>query len=251
MERHGRNLEAEAGKQKDDAENKPGGGCSGFMPCRLRDAGEGHGAGEAINQRRAIEQHARRQRAEDKILQARFGRFQRVAIACRHDVKRQAHQFETEIKRDQIGRRYQHQHAERREQDQNRIFEALLAFALGIIERHRDRGGRADQRQDFQEPGKIVDDKTAAESRELAGRQPNDNAAGNCQQDYRDDIDDPPAGLAAKDAKHQERHGADAENEFRQERNEGRKLRSVHGLPRPHLASDTVWAAVCTALSAC
>ena len=51
-------------------------------PCAaaLRDAGKRHRAGKAVNQRAAIEQHARRQAAEDEIFQARFGRAHGVAI---------------------------------------------------------------------------------------------------------------------------------------------------------------------------
>ena len=58
-------------------------------------------------------------------------------MARGHDVKRQAHQFEAEIERDQVGGRDQHQHAERREQDQHGIFEPLLVLALLVIERHQ------------------------------------------------------------------------------------------------------------------
>ena len=47
----------------------------------------------------------------------------------RDHVERQAHQFEPEIERDQVGGRDQHQHAERREQDQHAVFEFLLALA--------------------------------------------------------------------------------------------------------------------------
>ena len=48
-----------------------------------------------------------------------------VAVDRRHDVERQAHQFEAEIERDEIGGRDHHQHAERRQQDQHRVFEPL------------------------------------------------------------------------------------------------------------------------------
>ncbi len=65
------------------------------------------------------------------------------------------------------------------------------------------------------------------------------------------DIDDAPAGLAAKDAEHQQRHGADAEHEFRQERNERGKLRGVHLLTLASVSERRGLAAVCTALSAC
>ena len=72
MERHRRNLEAEAGEQKNEAEDQS----DPAMRGGLRDAGKGHGAGEAVDQRGAIKQHPRRQRAEHEIFQAGFGRAQ-------------------------------------------------------------------------------------------------------------------------------------------------------------------------------
>ncbi len=89
-----------------------------------------------------------------------------VAVARGDHVKRQAHQFEAEIERDQIGGRDQHQHAEGREQDQDGVFEPLLALAPIVVDRHRDGGGRAEDRQDLQKPGEAVDHETAAEGDE-------------------------------------------------------------------------------------
>ena len=125
VERHGRDLEAEAGEQEHQAEDQP----DAALLARLGDAGEAHRAGEAVDQRGAVEQHARRQRAEHEIFQPRFGRAHVVAVDRRDHVERQAHQLEAEIERDQVGRRDQHQHAGGREQDQDRIFELLLPLA--------------------------------------------------------------------------------------------------------------------------
>ena len=171
-----------------------------------------------------------------------------VAVAGGDDVERQAHQFEAEIERDQVGRRDQHQHAERREQDQHGIFEPLLALALGVIERHGDRGGRAEQRQDFQEPGEVVDDEAAAEGRQLAGRQQQQNDAGDDQQRDRGEVDRrAPAGRSPR-----RRPASAAPWRRRRARSPAAAERAWQGarcpsLPRRYLAS----AAVCTALSAC
>ncbi len=54
-------------------------------------------AGEAVDQRGAVEQHARRQGAEDEILEARFGRPGVVALHGGDDVERQRLQFEADI----------------------------------------------------------------------------------------------------------------------------------------------------------
>ena len=93
MERHGRDLEAEAGKQKDEAEDKANAG----LPRRIRDAGKRDRAGKAIDQGRPIKQHAGRQCAKHEIFQPRLSRGHGVAIDCRHNVERETHQLEAEI----------------------------------------------------------------------------------------------------------------------------------------------------------
>ena len=96
----------------------------------------------------------------------------RIAVDRRDHVERKAHQLEAEIERDQVGRRDQHQHAGGREQDQDRIFELLLPLAAEIVERHQDRGRRADERQELEEAREAVDHEAAAEGDELLVRQP-------------------------------------------------------------------------------
>ncbi len=70
MERHGRDLEAEAGEQEDDAEDQPDIGRTALRR-GVGNAGKAHRAGKAVDQRGAVKQHARRQRAEHEIFQAR------------------------------------------------------------------------------------------------------------------------------------------------------------------------------------
>ena len=230
VERHGGNLEAEAGEQKNQAEDQP----DAAMRRGLRDAGKTHRAGKTVNQRRAVEQHSRRQRAEHEIFQSGFGRAQRIAMAGGDHVERQAHQFEAEIERDQIGGRDQHHHAERGEHDQHRIFEALLPLVLGVIERHGDGGGRAGQGQDFEEAGKIVDDEAAVEAHKLAGGKEIEDHAGGDQKRNRQPVDDAGRARVAIGAEHQQRHGAEPEHDFRQQRIERRHVRGrVHRLTSP------------------
>ena len=119
MERHRRDLEAEPGEQEHQAEHEAdAAGLRGG-----RDAGKADGAGEAIDQRGAVQQHARRQRAQHEILQAGFGRLRIIAVARGDHVERERHQLEPEIEHDQVAGRDQHHHAERRKQHQDRIFE--------------------------------------------------------------------------------------------------------------------------------
>ena len=102
---------------------------------------------------------------------------------------------------------------------------------LGVIERHGDRRGRAEQRQDLQEPGKIVDDEAAAETRQLSGRQQQENDAGNGQQRNGGIVDHAPGPASLENAQHQQRGGADAENDFRQHRNKPGEVVGVHRFP--------------------
>ena len=126
-------------------------------PAALRDAGEAHRAGEAVDQRGAVEQHAGRERAEHEVFQSGLGRAHVVAVDRRDHVERKAHQLEAEIERDQVGRRDQHQHAGGREQDQDRELELLDLLGRQIVERQEDGRGRADQREDLQDAREVVD----------------------------------------------------------------------------------------------
>ena len=80
VERHRRDLEGDAGGDEDEAEDDAE---AGVALQRRRDGGEGDGAGEAVDQRRAVKQHAGGERAEDEVLQARFGRARLVAVERR------------------------------------------------------------------------------------------------------------------------------------------------------------------------
>src|SRR3546814_8741799 len=71
MERHGADLEAETREHEHDAENQRD---VHLTAEHLGDAGEIGRPGEAVEQRNAIEQHARRERAEYEIFADGFAR---------------------------------------------------------------------------------------------------------------------------------------------------------------------------------
>ena len=102
VERHRRDLEGEAGDQEDEAEDQAERGLAAVQRAAMP-ANDGL-AGEAVDQRGAVEQHARRQRAEDEILEAGLGRADRIAVDRRDHVERQRLQLEAEIERDQVVR---------------------------------------------------------------------------------------------------------------------------------------------------
>ena len=190
MERHRRDLEAEAGEQENEPEHQAQmSGTRAALGRRLGDAGKAHRAGEAVDQRRAVKQHARGQGAQDEIFEPRLGRAHGIAIDGGDHVEREAHQLEPEIERDQVGRRDEHHHAGGRQQDQDRIFEPLPLLGREIIGGHQDRRRRSGQRQKLEEAGEAVDDEAAAEGDELARRQPDNDGAGEDQQQDRRAVD--------------------------------------------------------------
>ena len=80
VERHGRDLEGDAGGDEDEAEDDAD---AGLALQRRGDGGERDAAGKAVDQRGAVEQHAGGERAEDEVFQARLRR-----LAGRRDRRR-------------------------------------------------------------------------------------------------------------------------------------------------------------------
>ena len=226
VERHRRNLEAEAREQEHQPEHQP----DAALPRGLGDAGERHVAGEAVDQRAAVQQHARRQRAEHEILQPGLRRTHVVAVRRGDHVERKAHQLEAEIERDQVAGRDQHAHAGGREQDQDRVFEGPLVLLRLIVERHDDGEGGACEGQDLQEPRVVVEDEAAAEHGAVRNDD-HDNGGGGEQQDGQHADRD--GGVLAVGADHQQRHGADGQHDLRQQRLHRREGDGVHRAALP------------------
>jgi GTP-binding protein YchF len=137
--------------------------------------------------------------------------------------------IEAEIKRNQIRGGNQHAHADRRQQDQDGIFELFLPLGREIVERHDNRERRREESQDLQEAREFVDDKAATEGCGI--RQARDHEGCGDQQEDGAKIDDLGAALTVG-AEHQKRHGANREHNFRQR---GRKGGQCGGVHRPAL----------------
>ena len=69
----------------------------------------------------------RGERAEHEIFEARLGRARVAALEAGEDIGGEALQLEADIEGEEVGRRDHHPHADRREQDQHRIFGAIVA----------------------------------------------------------------------------------------------------------------------------
>ena len=242
MERHGRNLEGDADEHEHEADRQPyirsHIGCLG----RGGDRRIGGRSGNAIEKRRAVEQQAGRQRAQNKIFEARFARLDVIAFEGRDDIESQILQLKAEVESDEVVCGDHHQHAEGREQHQHGIFEQQQAGAAEIVECHQQRQRRGDENEDFEEPRQAVGDESTLEyarrsrAREDRYRRGDENA--DCQ---------PRDGTARllrsrrEDTDHQQRHRADRKDQFRQYDVHNRAIHQSN----PHGASDA--ADVCCA----
>ncbi len=182
-----------------------------------RDALERHRPRKAIEQRCAVKHHARRQRAENEIFETRFRGASIVARKGGDDIERQRHQFEAEIERDEIIRRDQQQHAERGQQDQDRIFEFIERGAAQKIRRQQDRHQRRAKRQHLREARESVVDVGAVEDDRLGFRRQQDRQYRQPQHGDGQLGHQRERALAAPGADQDERENADGEDDLRQE----------------------------------
>ena len=181
---------------------------------RLRERGEVHGAGKAIDQRNAIEQQARGKRAEHEILQTGLGRTQFVAREGGEDVERQRLQFEPEIEGHQVRGRYHHHHADDRQRHQHGIFKARDVFVPVVVERQDQRERGTCQHQDLHEAGERVGDELAviADAAGAGGNQ----QGGEQEAAEREHAGDEEGVVAPQHAEDQDRHRDDGQRELRQ-----------------------------------
>ena len=158
-----------------------------------------------------------------------------VAMERGQDVERQAHQLEAEIERDQVGGRDHHQHAERREHDQHRKFEALLPLRAW---RNRSTTAMA-----AAEPisARIFRNRAKSSTTKLPLKLtslPAGSSSRITPAATRSTIAPPSmtgaASLVAKAPEHQQQPGADAEDDLRQQRQERRRRSERRS--SPHLA---------------
>ena len=233
VERHRRDLEREAGQDEDEAEDDAE---AAVAVQRRGGAGERHRAGVAVDQRRAVEQHARRQRAEDEIFEPRLRGAQIVAAIGGDDVERQAHQLEAEIERDEVAGRDQHHHAERGEQDQHRELEAADLLVAHEVDRQQQRDQRADQRQRLHEAAERIVDEGAEEGRRRLALVGDDHRQRRGQQRHGDLGDQPLRPCAAQRAVEDQRQHAGGDDRLGQHDRE-RESRHVHVASFPSCAS--------------
>ena len=123
---------------------------------------------DAVDQRHAVKQHARRKRAEQEVLHRRFVRLLLALRESNQHVERQRHQLETDVKRDQIVAAGDEHHADGGEENECVVFAVLFAFDIEKASRDADRERGGDQKDCFEEKCEAVDAHHAVESRRTA-----------------------------------------------------------------------------------
>ena len=210
VERRGRNLERQAADQEDQTEHQARAGVVGGEG---GDVLEPHRTGETIDQAGAIQQQARRQGAQDEILQARFRRLDVVAVEGGQHIQSQRMQLDPDIHGDQVARGRHHAHAGRGQHDQDRIFELGDARALHPAVAQHDRHGGRQIDQALGVDGQRIGDIGAVEG-DAPRSDDRDDRCGDQQQD-RQDRDQTGALVADEGADHQQDQGADRKGDFR------------------------------------
>ena len=213
---------------------------------RRGDIGKAGMAGEAVDQRHAIEHHARGQGAEHEIFQAGFRRAQIVAVDGGDDIECQRLQFQRQIGGDQVVGRDHQQHADSGQHQQYREFELVQMLRTRLTHAHDHRGHRADQRHDLEEAGKAIGDEGAAESQPFrTGHQ--DPRAGDEQQQDGEARDRACGFRAGEHPDHQQRQRADGEDQLRR-----REMQTCKQEFRSHVSKIPVHLSVsATSCAAC
>ncbi len=118
MERHNTELEGNAGHQEDQTENQYRRIC-GISHQGIGDIRDTEGAGSTINHGHAVEQQARGQSTQNKVLHGGFGGGHTVTVHGDQCINRQGKQLDAQIHHQQvIGRDHDH-HAQGGKKHQN------------------------------------------------------------------------------------------------------------------------------------
>ncbi len=184
MERHGADLERDPGKHEHQAEKQAERRLAAGE-CR-RNAVEVHRAREAIQQRDSIKQDAARECAEHEIFETGLRRAVVRPSVGREHIGSEALELEADVERDQAGRGNHDRSAQRREQDQHRIFGSMLRLALEPAVRGNDRHRRREKNDRLPECSEQIGGDQTAEQAAGIGRGARErNSGGNQHGDRR------------------------------------------------------------------
>ena len=167
MERHRRDLEGKAGQDEHQAEQQADARRGRQVGLEQAEVG---GAAETVDERDAVQQHARGKRAQHEIFEAGLRRARLAAMEGGEDIGGERLELQPDVERQQVVGRHHDRHAERREDEQDGIFEAraVRGAQVGQGEQRGDGGADVDQR--LEEGGIGVGDVEAAECLARRGR---------------------------------------------------------------------------------
>ncbi len=218
MERRHRRLEAQARDAQRDSRQRQRVRRDAAARKRVRDRGEVRRAGRAVDQREAVQQRRRADRADDQVLQPRLQRMLAPQFRRAHHVQRDRQELEAHEQRDRVLRARQHRHAADRRQQQ-RMKLAVSRFVRrqrAPCQQHRARAAR-DQDQ-VQRERQVVDAQRPREDRlvrvPLPDRQPQRRSERH-QAERRHDLRANPA--RTEQAHHQHDHRAAQQRDQRRE----------------------------------
>ena len=229
VKRHRGDLEAEPDHQEPEAGDEQRVTWSGSD--RRRDPVQVRRAGGAVDERDAVEQERRGERAEEEIFHRRLARGELPLEHARQDVERERHQLEGQEHDDQVAGGGQQHHAGRREEHQRPVLARLGAGAAQVVhrEQHDEGAGVADDH--VEEQREVVEHDHVAERAPRRApprerRQERPDHAG--ERDHRRQL---ARQRARNDVEHQHDCGGGQHDQGRHQRTEedGREDDGVHG----------------------
>ena len=121
------------------------------------DTGEVRGAGAAVDERDAVEEHGRRERPEQEVLEAGLLRGRAPAVERGEHVERDRQDLEGEEDGDEVVRRRHQHHAGGRAQHQREVLGPFEVLALQVARRQQQREQRREQHDRLGEHREAVD----------------------------------------------------------------------------------------------
>ena len=193
---------------------------TGASPAAAWMRGQVERAGGAIDQRQAIQQQARCQRAQHEILDRRLRRQRTVAVERDQRIRAQRQQLQPEIDHHQVAGGHQQHHAGGSEQHQHRHFARIeSAFAQerpGVDERQR----RHHADEQLHHIGGDVADEHPAEHRTLPADATGDHRGDERQASRATAHGYDAAVRVQEQVEHQQREGGAHQHQFRQQRHQ-------------------------------
>ena len=235
MERYGAKLEGDPGQREDEPKGEAEAGGAGGREGRAK-SGKGGGAREAIEQADAVEQDAAGERAEHEIFEPGLGGAGVVAAVGGQHVGGKAGKLEPDVEHHQVGGADHHRRADRREQDQHRIFGAMFEVLVEPAVGHDDGNCRCQEDDDLAEGCKGVGGPHAAKGAAATLGREHQQDAGPDEQRHRGDMGE--AGRAADEGgDHHQRDRAEAEQDL------GKDCGKGHQCAPSEMARPGVWCA--------